>query len=96
VEADAAVDRAEAAEAKVKKLEQEILQRDQEIQSLTRRLQVAEGDLEKLEGEVGVAKKKVLDGAQNQTTTENLQRKVQLLEEELDAAERNTKETVEK
>lgn len=29
-------------------------------------------------------------------TVENLQRKVQLLEEELDAAEKNVKETVEK
>lgn len=37
-----------------------------------------------------------LDSEQTKTTAENLTRKVQLLEEELDAAEKNHKETVEK
>lgn len=36
------------------------------------------------------------DGEHNKTTNEGLLRKVQLLEEELDAAEKNVKETMEK
>lgn len=37
-----------------------------------------------------------MDGEQSKTTSEGLARKVQLLEEELDAAEKNLKETVDK
>jgi len=37
-----------------------------------------------------------LDSEHTRTTADNLSRKVQLLEEELDAAEKNLKETVEK
>ncbi len=37
-----------------------------------------------------------LEGESSRTTSENLTRKVQLLEEELDVAEKNVKETVEK
>ena len=38
----------------------------------------------------------VIAGRSSRTTNENLLRKIQLLEEELDAAEKNVKETVEK
>ena len=37
-----------------------------------------------------------VEGESSKATSENLQRKVQLLEEELDAAEKNVKDTVEK
>lgn len=38
----------------------------------------------------------LLDAQGGQATNDNLTRKIQLLEEELDAAEKNVKETVEK
>jgi tropomyosin len=37
-----------------------------------------------------------MEGEHSKSTSDNLLRKVQLLEEELDAAEKNVKETVEK
>lgn len=96
VEADAAVERAEGAESKNKKYEQEILTRDQEIQSLQHQLSLRDQEIEKLEGHVSSAKQAKEIGETSRTDNENLQRKVQLLEEELDTAEKNAKETVEK
>ena len=95
-EADAAVERAEAAEAKCKKLELELLAKEQEITSLQHKNTILETDLEKYEGELSVAKKANEAGGNTQVTMENLTRKCQLLEDELDAAEKNVKETVEK
>ena len=95
-EADGAVERAEAAEGKCKKLEQEILNKDQEIQSLTHRLTVTDGQLEDAEKKLGDAKSVSAEHESSKTTNEGLQRKVQLLEEELDSAEKNLKETVER
>jgi tropomyosin, fungi type len=57
---------------------------------------VLDGDLEKAESKLAEAKQSSSDGETTKTTNEGLQRKVQLLEEELDAAEKNVKETVEK
>ncbi len=90
------VERAETAEAKNKKYEQEILQRDQEIQSLTHQLSLRDGEIEKLESQVGDVKQAKAEGDTSKMTNENLQRKIQLLEEELDVAEKNAKETMEK
>jgi tropomyosin len=95
-EADTATDRAEAAEAKNKKYEQELLNRDQEIQSLRHQLGVRDQEIETLEGHVTNAKQAKELGEQSRTESENLSRKIQLLEEELDQAEKNAKETVEK
>lgn len=95
-EADAAVLRAEEAEAKVKKYEQVILEKDQEITSFQHQLQVSDETTQKLEEQLGQYKSSSLEGESSRTTSENLTRKVQLLEEELDAAEKNVKETVEK
>jgi len=95
-EADRAVERAEAAEAKNKKYEQEILMKDQDIGSLQHRLGVVEGDLDKAEQALNDLKHKSDEGAEGKTTNDTLTRKIQLLEEELDAAEKNAKETVEK
>ena len=91
-EADTAAKRAEDAEEKNKELEHKLLQRDQEITSLTHRLGVLEADLEKAETKLGELKTQNADGESSKMTNENLQRKVQLLEEELDAAEKNVKE----
>ncbi|KAF8518012.1 tropomyosin [Hysterangium stoloniferum] len=95
-EADANVERAEAAEELNKKLKQELLEKENDITSLNHKLNVALGDLEKAEEKLGEAKLAREEGDASKTTNDNLQRKIQLLEEELDNAEKNVKETVEK
>ncbi|KAG8698497.1 hypothetical protein FRC08_005878 [Ceratobasidium sp. 394] len=96
VDADTASRRAEAAEAKSKKLELELLAKEQEITSLAHRNSLLEAEVEKLEAGLKDAKAAGDAGASNLATADNLSRKVQLLEEELDAAEKNVKDTVEK
>jgi chromosome segregation ATPase len=96
IEADHAVARAEEAEAKNKRYEQVILEKDQEITSLTHKLNILDGDLEKAESKVTELKSAQQEGEHSKSTNEGLLRKIQLLEEELDAAEKNVKETVEK
>jgi tropomyosin len=95
-EADAATDRAEEAEARNKKLEQQLLEREQEISSLTHRLSLAGADNDKYEDQLKDLKRQVASSDSAGHTNEGLTRKVQLLEEELDASEKNLKETVEK
>ncbi|KAG6910216.1 hypothetical protein DXG01_012351 [Tephrocybe rancida] len=95
-EADNAISRAEEAEGKNKKYEQALLEKDQEITSLQHRLGVMDAELEKAEQNVATHKSASAEGEQSKQTSELLNRKVQLLEEELDAAEKNLKETVEK
>ena len=95
-EADNAVARAEEAEAKIKKLEQEILTKDQDIQSYQHRLANAETNLEKAEEKLNDVKGVRDEHESSKTTNEGLQRKILLLEEELDSAEKNLKETVER
>jgi len=96
VDADNAVTRAEEAEAKNKKYEQIILEKDQEITSLQHRLGILDAELEKAEAKVADSKAAREEGEHSKMTNEGLVRKIQLLEEELDAAEKNVKETVEK
>ncbi|KAI8985554.1 tropomyosin like-domain-containing protein [Trametes punicea] len=95
-EADNAIARAEEAEAKNKKYEQLLLEKEQEIASLNHKISVLDSDLEKAEAKVAELKAANEDGEQNKTANEGLQRKVQLLEEELDAAEKNLKEAMDK
>lgn len=95
-EADNAVLRAEEAEAKNKKYEHLLLEKEQEITSLQHKLSQSEAELEKAEEKVAEYKTANVDGEQTKMTSEGLQRKVQLLEEELDAAEKNVKETVDR
>jgi tropomyosin len=94
--ADAALTRAEDAEAKVKLVEQQLLERDQAIKSLEHRLGLLEAENETAEAKLAEFKSTSLDGEHSKQTADGLVRKVQLLEEELDAAEKNLKETVEK
>jgi tropomyosin len=96
VEADNAVARAELAEAKNKQHEQSILAKDQEITSLHHRLSILEADLEKADARLSDLKSAQEEGETSKSTNEGLTRKIQLLEDELDSAERNVKETVEK
>jgi chromosome segregation ATPase len=95
-EADAAVARAEEAEAKNKKYEQEILHKDQDILSLQHKLSVLDAELEKAEAKIADHKVAREEGESTKNTAENLTRKIQLLEDELDTAEKNVKETMEK
>ena len=96
LEADNAVARAEEAEAKNKTLQQELLSKEQDIQSLTHRLSNAESQLDKAEGQISAAKLVHDEHETSKTTNEGLQRKIQLLEDELDKAEKNLKDTVER
>lgn len=77
-------------------LNQTLLERDQEIASLQHKLALAEGELEKAEAKVTELKNAAEEGDTHKTTGENLARKVQLLEEELDKAEKDLRETTEK
>ncbi|KAJ6582098.1 tropomyosin [Mycena capillaripes] len=96
IEADNAIARAEEAEAKNKKLEQELLEKGHEITSLQVKLENLDGQLEKAEHTLADSKADREAGETSKMTNEGLVRKIQLLEEELDAAEKNVKETVEK
>jgi len=96
VEADTAVARAEEAEAKNKKYEQIILEKDHEITHLQHKLSIVDADLEKTEAKLVELKSAHEDGETSKSTNDNLTRKIQLLEEELDAAEKNVKDTVER
>jgi tropomyosin len=95
-ECDAAITRAEEAEAKNKKLEQTLLEKDHEITSLQVKLEHLDTDLQKAEAMITESKADREAGETSKMTNEGLVRKIQLLEEELDAAEKNVKETVEK
>ena len=96
MEADKAVERAEEAEAKNKKYEHLLLEKEQEITSLQHKISVLDGDLEKAETKLTDLKSAQEDGEQSKTANEGLQRKIQLLEEELDAADKNLKDAMEK
>ncbi|KAJ7148446.1 tropomyosin [Mycena crocata] len=96
LEADAAVARADEAEKKNKAYEQTLLEKDHEITSLQIKLEHLDADLAKAEGVISESKADREAGETSKMTNEGLTRKIQLLEEELDAAEKNVKETVEK
>ncbi|GJJ79095.1 tropomyosin, fungi type [Entomortierella parvispora] len=96
VEVDNATARADKAESEVKVLQDEQIQKDHEITSLKNRLTRAEEDLEKAENRIAEAKLNLDEGETTKTVGEGLARKVSLLETELDAAERNLRDTTEK
>jgi tropomyosin len=96
LEADNANIRADDAEAKIKIFEQRMLELEQAISSLEHKNGLLEGQLEKSEAKVSELKLSSSDNEHTKSTSEGLLRKVQLLEDELDAAEKNLKETVEK
>jgi tropomyosin len=77
-------------------LNQVLLEREQEIASLQHKLQLSETGLENAENQIKELKTASAEGESHKTTGENLTRKVQLLEEELDKAEKDLKETTEK
>lgn len=96
LEADEAHEKVEDLQGKVKTLEQENLAKEQEITSLTHRNQLLETEVEKLESSAKDAKDAASQSAQHDTQNEALQRRVQILEEETEDADRNLRETNEK
>lgn len=81
---------------KVKTLEQENLAKEQEITSLSHRNQLLEAEVEKLETGIKDAKVIADEGAHHGTQNETLQRRLQLLEDEAEEADKSIRETNEK
>lgn len=86
----------EELQAKVKTLEQENLAKEQEIKSLSHNNQRLEGVVEKLEEDVQKHKDIAKDSGEQINQSESLQRRLQLLEEEAEEADKNMRETNEK
>ena len=96
LEADEASSKVEELQAKVKSLEQGKLEKEQEITSLSHKNGVLESEVEKLEGRVSELKKAASDGEQQGTNNEALTRRLQLLEEEAEQADKTLREANEK
>jgi len=96
IEADEASAQVEEMKTKVKTLEQENLQKEQEITSLTHKNGLLEAEVDKLEGLIKDAKSAADEGQQHGTQNEALQRRLQLLEEEAEEADKNLRETNDK
>lgn len=96
IEADEATAKVDQLQAKIKVLEQENLQKEQEIKSLTHKNGLLEAEVEKLESGIKEAKALADEGTQHGTHNETLQRRLQLLEEEAEEADKNLRETNDK
>lgn len=96
LEADEAVAKVEELQTKVKALEQENLSKEQDITSLQHKNNLLETEVEKLETLVKDFKKTADEGQQHGTQNETLQRRLQLLEEEAEGADKTLRETNEK
>lgn len=96
LETDQAHARIEELAARVKVLEQENLTKDQEILSLTHRNTLLTDDLDKTEKVLAEAKSAADTGAAHGSEVDSLNRKLQLLEEEAEEADKNLRETNEK
>ncbi|KAF3940200.1 Tropomyosin-1 [Dactylella cylindrospora] len=96
IDSENATAQIEEYKSKAKALEADNLAKEQEIASLSTKNTRLEEDVEKLETALAAAKKDALEGAQHGTTSENLQRKVQVLEEELETQEKQLREVTEK
>ena len=96
LEADESAAKAEEYQNKVKALEQENLAKEQEITSLQHKNGLLEAEVEKLEKQVADLKKAADDGMQHGTQNETLTRRLQLLEEEAEEADKTLREANEK
>jgi tropomyosin, fungi type len=96
LEADEATSKVDELQAKIKTLEQEALAKEQEITSLQHKNNVLEGQVEKLEADVDKYKKMADEGSGSATHNETLQRRLQLLEEEAEEADKTLREANEK
>lgn len=96
LEADDSAAKVEELQAKVKTLEQENLSKEQDITSLQHKNGLLEAEVEKLETAIKDFKKAAEDGTQHSTTNESLTRRLQLLEEEAEEADKTLREANEK
>ena len=96
IEADEAAAKVEELQKQVKTLEQENLQKEHEITSLTHKNTQLEAEVEKLETAVKEHKLASDEGTGALTQNEALQRRLQLLEEEAEEADKNLRETNDK
>lgn len=96
IDSENAQEKAQELAAKVKTLEQENLAKEQEITSLSHRNQLLEAEVEKLEASVKDAKAIADQSSHHGTQNEALQRRLQLLEDEAEEADKNRRETGEK
>lgn len=96
IAADEASEKVTELEAKVKTLEQENLSKEQEITSLQHKNGLLEAEVEKLETAIKDFKKAADEGQQHGTQNETLSRRLQLLEEEAEEADKTLREANEK
>lgn len=96
LEADDSAAKVEELQSKVKTLEQENLSKEQDITSLQHKNGLLESEVEKLETAIKDFKKAAEDGTQHSTTNESLNRRLQLLEEEAEEADKTLREANEK
>lgn len=96
LDADTANAKVEELQAKIKALEQENLSKEQEITSLQHKNGVLESQVDKLEADVEKHKKLADEGSGSITQNEALQRRLQLLEEEAEEADKTLREANEK
>ena len=95
-EADQATLRAERAEEQVKKLQQDLLKNSHDMNSLIHQSDLKSKELEEAELKLKKYKQDSEEAEHFRSTKDSLERKVALLEEELDTAEKNLKDTVDK
>lgn len=96
LEAEESSGKVEELQGKVKTLEQENLQKEQEIISLTHKNSVLETEVDKFETQVKDLKATATEGQQHGTQNETLTRRLQLLEEEAEEADKTLREANEK
>ena len=96
LEADEATAKMEDLKQRVKILEQQNLSKEQEITSLQHKNNLLEGDIEKLEVSVKDLKSQAETGISTGSQNEALTRRLQLLEEEAEQADKALRETNEK
>ena len=95
-EADEAQAKVDELQTEAKGLKQDNLSKEQEIKSLTHKNQVLTDDVEKFETEVKENKKLLDESGRHGQQNETLQRRLQLLEEEAEEADKNLREANEK
>lgn len=96
LESEESAAKVEELQTKVKTLEQDNLAKEQEITSLSHKNGLLEADVERLEAAVNDFKKAAEDGTQHSTNNETLARRLQLLEEEAEEADKTLREANEK
>ena len=96
LEADENSAKADELKTKLKEAEQKNLEHEQKIQSLTHQNGLREAEIEKLETGIKEAKSLAGESAQHGQQNEALTRRLQLLEEEAEQADKTIRETGDK